>query len=237
MSATGLGKRIKSSAWRGLATGYREVSVAEEVTSERAFAYGLSDPRSAVLSAVGVIQQPCTLCCSNRLLKNALAFSKVASFGACGDRHATVEARREVHAVTEQILALDHDVAETPIRNMMRAQAGLRPAARHRRELCPSLKGHHPALAGDAASASRPWRCSIRLASPIAGNVHAITAATRVRDSTARLRRGAARVRPHGPSPRPTALRKQGAGAGNRRNCRRLASSSHRPRHQACARS
>jgi hypothetical protein len=25
----------------------------------------LSDPRSAVLSAVGVIQQPCTLCCSN----------------------------------------------------------------------------------------------------------------------------------------------------------------------------
>ena len=99
-------------------------SVAEALTPS-AFAYSLSDPRSAMLSAVRVIQQPCTLCCSNRLLKNALAFSKVACFGARGGRHATLEARCDVDAVAEQILALNHDVAETPIRNMTRRQGGI----------------------------------------------------------------------------------------------------------------
>jgi hypothetical protein len=68
---------------------------------------------------------------------------------------APFEARRHVKAVAEQILVLDHDVAETLIRNMMRRSGGIS-ACRSPKRALPSLKGCHPALAGDAASASRP---------------------------------------------------------------------------------
>jgi hypothetical protein len=60
----------------------------------------------------------------NRLLKDALALSQLACFGACGGRHATLVCR-DVEVVAEQILALNHDVAETPIRNMMRRSGGI----------------------------------------------------------------------------------------------------------------
>jgi hypothetical protein len=65
----------ESSAWRGSATGLSGGLCCGGGDSERR-CVRLERPAQAVLGAVGMIQQPGTLCCSNRLLEELAGFSE-----------------------------------------------------------------------------------------------------------------------------------------------------------------